>query len=101
MKKFLVLIFAVAVVLAVVGFSLAAFNAYHGTITAISGNKVTVKDAAGKIENITMGGKPGEWTWKVGDKVVVEDGKILSEDDWLRKATPGVSPPADKTRGIR
>ncbi|HET6461408.1 MAG TPA: hypothetical protein VFG29_11570, partial [Syntrophales bacterium] len=74
MKKFLVLIFAVAFVLGVVGFSLAAMNAYHGTITAISGNKVSVKDAAGKIENITVSGTPGAKDWKVGDKVVVNDG---------------------------
>jgi hypothetical protein len=91
MKKFLVLIFAVAFVLSVVGFSLAAMMAYHGTITAISGNKVTVKDATGKIENITVSGTPGAWTWKVGDKVVVNDGKIISEDIWERKSTPGAS----------
>jgi ABC-type uncharacterized transport system YnjBCD substrate-binding protein len=79
MKKFLVLIVAVAFVLSAAGFSLAASDDWKGTITKISGDKVTIKDDIGKMRTINMT-DGGITKLKVGDTVVVNNGKIISEN---------------------
>jgi hypothetical protein len=95
MKKIFVLIVAVAFVLSTAGFCFAAYEFYHGTITKISGNKITVQDEKGKLQTLTTSGKIG---WKVGDKVVVEKGKLFSPDDWKArsKSVPGTPQEIDK-----
>jgi hypothetical protein len=74
MKKILALIVAAAFIFSVTSFSLAAYEFYRGTITKISGDKVTVKDDKGKFRTIIIGGATD---LKVGDKVSVENGKII------------------------
>ncbi len=73
MKKFLVLMIAVIFTLVVAGLGFAAD--LKGTITKIEGGKITVKAADGK--ETTVGGDAKGL--KVGDKVVVKDGKIMKK----------------------
>ena len=76
MKKILVLIVATAFILSVTSFCLAAYEFYRGTITKISGNKATVKDDMGKLRTISIN-DGGITKINVGDKVSVENGKII------------------------
>ncbi|HMK56672.1 MAG TPA: hypothetical protein VK448_08560 [Dissulfurispiraceae bacterium] len=71
MKKILAVFVVVAFTLAVAGLSLAAEK---GTITKIEGSKVTVKTADGKETTAT-----GDAGLKVGDKVTVNDGKVIKK----------------------
>ncbi len=103
MKKFFVLVVAAVFVLSVVGFCLAATDSFivFGTVTGetkSSGNKVTVtvKDEKGKVQTITVN---GQTPWKVGDKVVVKDGKIFSSDYWEHGPTTGGSNTHGPTSG--
>lgn len=84
MKKIVVLVVAVVFLLGAVGFSFA--DDWEAKITNISGNKVTVKNDKGKSQTITV---PGKLEWKVGDKVVVKDGKLFSDDWTQRTSTTG------------
>jgi ABC-type transporter Mla subunit MlaD len=70
MKKVLVLLVAIIFTLGVVGLCFAAD--VKGSITKIEGSKITVKAADGK-ETTIEGDAKG---LKVGDKVMVKDGKI-------------------------
>ncbi|MCX8028187.1 MAG: hypothetical protein N3A62_10110 [Thermodesulfovibrionales bacterium] len=71
MKKVLALIIAVIFTLTLTVFAFAAET--KGTISKIDGNKITVKDEAGK-ESTIEGDAKG---LKVGDKVTIKDGKIV------------------------
>ena len=73
MKKFLVLLVAVVFTIAVAGLSFAADM--KGTITKIDGSKITVAGADGR-ETSVAGDAKG---LKVGDKVVIKDGKIMKK----------------------
>jgi len=76
MKKIFVLIVAVVFVLSMTVVCLANGVPISGTITKISGNKVTVQDEQGRQRIITTNSK----TFKVGDKVTVKDMQIQSLD---------------------
>jgi len=73
MKKVLVVLVAILFTVAVAGISFAAD--VKGVISKIEGNKITVKAADGK-ETTVEGDAKG---LKVGDKVVVKDGKIAKK----------------------
>jgi outer membrane lipoprotein SlyB len=73
MKKILVLLVAVIFTVAVAGISFAAD--VKGAISKIEGNKITVKAADGK-ETTVEGDAKG---FKVGDKIMVKDGKITKK----------------------
>ena len=73
MKKLFVILMAIVFTVAVAGMSFAAD--IKGTISQIEGSKITVKAADGK-ETTIEGDARG---LKVGDKVVVKDGKIAKK----------------------
>ena len=73
MKKVLVVLVAIVFTVAVAGISFAADM--KGAISKIEGNKITVKAADGKETTVEGDAK----TLKVGDKVVVKDGKITKK----------------------
>jgi outer membrane lipoprotein SlyB len=73
MKKILVLLVAVIFTVAVAGISFAAD--VKGAISKIEGSKITVKAADGK-ETTVEGDAKG---LKVGDKVIVKDGKVTKK----------------------
>jgi len=73
MRKVFVLLVAIVFAVAVAGISFAAD--VKGTISQIEGSKVTVKAADGKETTIDGDAKG----LKVGDKVVVKDGKITKK----------------------
>jgi hypothetical protein len=80
MKKIFVLIVAVAFIFSVTGLCLAAYEFYRGTITKISGDKVTIQDDKGKLRTINKSSSCGNcdgMDLKAGDKVSVENGKII------------------------
>jgi hypothetical protein len=84
MKKILVLIVAAAFIFSVTGLCLAAYEFYRGTITKMSGDKVTIQDDKGKLRTIDKSsacGGCGGMDLKVGDKVSVENGKIIMYKD--------------------
>jgi hypothetical protein len=78
MKKILVLIVAVAFIFSVTSFCLA--ESWTGNITDIRGDKITIKDDKGKLRTVSKsfgcGGCAG-MDLKVGNKVSVENGKII------------------------
>jgi len=73
MKKVLVVLVAIVFTVAVAGISFAAD--VRGAISKIDGGKITVRAADGK-ETTVEGDAKG---LKVGDKVVVKDGKIVKK----------------------
>lgn len=99
MKKVLVLIVAAAFIFSVTGFCLGAYEFYRGTITKISGDNITVKDDKGKLRIINKSGACGgcrDIDLKVGDKVSVENGKIIkggANTDVSPKLNPQPDPP--------
>jgi hypothetical protein len=80
MKNILVLIVAATFIFSVSSFCLADNPSWRGTITKISGDKVTVKDKEGKLrivdKSFGCSGCSG-MDLKVGDKISVENGKII------------------------
>lgn len=69
MKKILVLFIAVVFTLGVVGL---AFSAeVKGTVSKIDGNKITVKDSAGKETTVEVKSVPKGL--KAGDKVTIKN----------------------------
>jgi hypothetical protein len=68
MKKLLVLIVAAAFIFSVTSLCLAAYEFYRGTITKISGDKITIKDSTGKSRTVSSQAFGGRG-FKVGDKV--------------------------------
>jgi outer membrane lipoprotein SlyB len=73
MKKIFVVLVAIVFTVAVAGISFAAD--VKGAISKIEGSKITVKAADGK-EATVEGDAKG---FKVGDKVMVKDGKIIKK----------------------
>lgn len=71
MKKVIALLVAVLFTLSLTAFAFA--SEVQGTVSKIDGNKITVKDSAGK-EVTAEGDAKG---LKVGDKVTVKDGKVM------------------------
>ncbi len=73
MKQIFVVLSAIVFTVAVAGISFAAD--VKGAISKIEGSKITVKAADGK-EATVEGDAKG---FKVGDKVMVKDGKIIKK----------------------
>ena len=73
-KAIIAMFVAIVFTLGVVGLSFAA--EIKGTVTNIDGNKVTVKDSAGKETTVDVKDAKGA---KVGDKVTIKDGAIVLE----------------------
>lgn len=71
MRKAIALIITILFTLSLTAFAFA--SDVQGTISKIDGNKITVKDSAGK-ETTAEGDAKG---LKVGDKVTVKDGKVM------------------------
>ena len=71
-KAIIAMFVAIVFTLGVVGLSFAA--EIKGTVTNIDGNKVTVKDSAGKETTVDVKDAKGA---KVGDKVTIKDGAIV------------------------
>jgi hypothetical protein len=70
MKKILVFIVAAASIFIVTSFCLANNPSWKGTITNISGDKITVKDDMGKLWTVNKSSQAsGGRGFKVGDKV--------------------------------
>jgi hypothetical protein len=65
-----VLVFTVGMV----GLSFA--SEVKGTVTKVEGNKITVKDAAGKETTVEVKDTAGV---KAGDRVTIKDGKVTRE----------------------
>ena len=70
-KAIIAMFVAIIFTLGVVGLSFAM--EVKGTVTKIEGNKVTVKDAAGKETTVDVKDAKGV---KVGDTVTIKDGAI-------------------------
>jgi len=106
MKKILVLIVAAAFIFSVTSFCLAAYEFYRGTITKISGDKVTIQDDKGKLRIInksTACGGCGGMDLKVGDKVSVENGKIIKgsgKTEISPNLNPQPEPPMKPAPGV-
>jgi len=74
-KAIIAMLVAIVFTLGVVGLSFATeAKEMKGTITKIEGNKVTVKDDAGKETTVDVKDAKGA---KVGDKVTIKDGAIV------------------------
>lgn len=73
MKRILALFVALVFALGVAGLSFAADM--KGTVSKVEGAKITVKDAGGKETTV----EDAAAKVKVGDKVVVKDGKVAKE----------------------
>ena len=71
-RAIIAMLVAIVFTLGVVGLSFAAD--VKGTVTKIEGNKVTVKDDAGKETTVDVKDAKGV---KVGDKVTIKDGAIV------------------------
>lgn len=70
MKKILVLIIAAAFIFSVTSFCLADNPSWKGTITNISGDKITVTDDTGKSKTVNKSSQAfGGHGFKVGDRV--------------------------------
>jgi hypothetical protein len=70
-KAIIAMLVAIIFTLGVVGLGFAA--EVKGTVTKVEGNKVTVKDEAGKEQTVDVKDAKGV---KVGDKVDIKDGVI-------------------------
>ena len=114
MKNILVLIVAATFIFSMSSFCLADNSSWKGTITKISGDKVTVKDQEGKLRIVDKSsacGGCGGMDLKVGDKISVENGKIikglgktelspnfnLQLDPGKGESSGSVSPPTHRT----
>ena len=92
MKKIRAWIAVVALALSMAGLGLANGLIYAGTVTKISGNKVTVQNESGQLNTIIVSGRVA---FKVGDKVSVADGKITLKESGDPHVTPQT--PASRT----
>ncbi len=77
-KKLIVLLMAMVFTLGVVGLSFSAQD-IKGTVSKIEGDKVTIKDDMGKEQTVKVKDLGSLKEIKVGDKVMVKDGKVVKE----------------------
>ena len=79
-KKFIVLLMAMVFILGVVGLSFSAQEMTQevmGTVSKIEGNKLTIlDDIMGKEKTVTVKDPASLKEIKVGDRVLVKDGKV-------------------------
>ncbi len=71
-RAIIAMLVAILFTLGVVGLSFA--TEVKGEVTKVEGNKVTVKDAAGKETAVDVKDAKGV---KVGDKITIKDGAIV------------------------
>ncbi len=77
-KKLIVFAMAVLFTLGVVGLSYSA-QEVKGTISKIDGDKLTIMDDKGKEQTVSIKDMESLKELKVGDKVMVKDGKVIKE----------------------
>ncbi len=77
-KKLIVFVMAVVFTLGVVGLSYSA-QEVKGTISKIDGDKLTIMDDKGKEQTVSIKDMESLKELKVGDKVMVKDGKVIKE----------------------
>ncbi len=77
-RRLIVLLMVTAFTLGVVGMSFSA-QEIKGTISKIDGDKLTLLDDTGKERTVTVKDKESLKEVKVGDKVLVKDGKVIRE----------------------
>ncbi|MBP9020494.1 MAG: hypothetical protein KBG01_03070 [Syntrophobacterales bacterium] len=77
-KKLIVLLVAVVFTLGVVGLGFSA-QEVKGTVFNIEGSQLTIQDDMGKKTTVKVEDPAGLKDLKVGDKVLVKDGKVSKE----------------------
>jgi outer membrane lipoprotein SlyB len=78
-KKFIVLLMAMVFTLGVVGLSFSA-QEIKGTVSKIEGNKLTILDDMGKEKTVEVKDLKSLKEIRVGDRVLVKDGKVTKGD---------------------
>ncbi len=78
-KKLIVLLMVAAFTLGVVGLSFSA-EEIKGTVSKIDGNKLTILDDMGKEKTVEVKDLESLKEIKVGDRVLVKDGKVTKGD---------------------
>ena len=76
-KRLIVLLMVAVFTLGVVGLTFSAQEVY-GTVSKIEGNTLTIVDNMGKEKTVKVEGKESLKV-KVGDRVLVKDGKVTKE----------------------
>ncbi len=77
-KKSIVILMAMVLTLGVIGLSYSAQDV-KGTVSKIDGDKLTIMDDKGKEQTVTIKDMESLKQVKVGDKVLVKDGKVVKE----------------------
>ncbi len=77
-KKLIVLLMVAAFTLGVVGLSFSA-QEIKGTVSKIEGDRLTIEDDMGKQTTTRVGDPMILKDLKVGDRVLVKDGKVTKE----------------------
>ena len=77
-KKLIILLMAAIFTLGVAGLSFSA-QEIKGTVSKIEGDKLTILDDNGKQTTISVGDPMILKDLKVGDRVLVKDGKVTKE----------------------
>ena len=78
-KRLIVLLMAMVFTLGVVGLSFSA-QEIKGTVSKIEGNKLSILDETGKEKTVNVKDKESLKEIKVGDKVLLKDGKVIKPD---------------------
>ena len=77
-KRLIILLMAAVFTLGVVGLSFSA-QEIKGTVSKIDGNKLTILDDKGKEKTVKVKDLESLKEVKVGDRVLVKDGKVIKE----------------------
>ena len=77
-KKLIILLMAVVFTLGVAGLSFSA-QEIKGAVSKIEGDRLTIEDDMGKQYTIRLGDPTILKDLKVGDRVLVKDGKVTKE----------------------
>jgi outer membrane lipoprotein SlyB len=77
-KKLIVLLMAMVFTLSAVSLSFSA-QEVKGTVSKIDGNKLTILDDKGVEQTVNVKDLQSLKEIKVGDKVLVKDGKVIKE----------------------
>ena len=77
-KKLIILLMAAIFTLGVAGLSFSA-QEVKGTVSKIEGNKLTIADDMGKEKIVKVKDLESLKEVKVGDRVLVKDGKVTKE----------------------
>ncbi len=77
-KKFIILLMAAVFTLGVVGLSFSA-QEIKGTVKKIDGDKLAILDDMGKEKTVKIKDLESLKEIKVGDRVLVKDGKVIKE----------------------